>query len=191
MGSRSSFRGDGMGYMMASEPVTFQVEPPNSSCLDVFELVYFAQPYSIIDGISVNQSRENMGYKLADTINGFYFNVRSAKKIDVVIPIAETSNTSAPCVAARLKPFGQGFVKNRYFIMPGQTAREKGVRRKLNAMDDKFAGQNVLVDDSRVRGTTSREIVNMARKADARGGLFCQLGSPNYVSRPNMHMILC
>lgn len=202
MGSRMSTRGDGLDYMMASEsvalkqlgykniidvlpgqaiiiqkgsePVMYQVEPQKSHSLDIFELVYFARPDSIMDGISVNQSRENMGYKLAETIKASFASTPDLlKELDVVIPIPETSNTSAPCVAARLKkPFGQGFVKNRYvfrtFIMPDQTAREKGVRRKLNAMDEKFAGKNVLlVDDSIVRGTTSREIVNMAREAGA------------------------
>ena len=116
-----------------------------------------------------------MGYRLADTIKAAFASIPDQlKEIDVVIPIPEISNTSAPCVAARLKkPFGQGFVKNRYvfrtFIMPDKTAREKGVRRKLNAMDDKFAGKNVLlVDDSIVRGTTSRKIVDMACEAGVR-----------------------
>lgn len=202
MGSRSSTRGDGLDYMMASEsvalkqlgykniidvlpgqaiiiqkgsePVMYQIEPRKSQSLDIFELVYFARPDSIMDGISVNQSRENMGYKLAETIKESFASTPDLlKEVDVVIPIPETSNTSAPCVAARLKkPFSQGFVKNRYvfrtFIMPDQTSREKGVKRKLNAMDEKFAGKNVLlVDDSIVRGTTSREIVNMAREAGA------------------------
>ena len=132
MGSRLSFRGEGMDYMVASEsvalkqlgyknikdilpgqaiiirkgsePVTFQVEPPKSASLDIFELVYFARPDSIIDGISVNQSRENMGYKLADTVKAAFASMpEQLKEIDVVIPIPETSNTSAPCVAARLK----------------------------------------------------------------------------------------
>ena len=90
------------------------------------------------------------------------------------MPIPETSNTTAPCVAMELeKPYQQGFVKNRYvfrtFIMPGQKARQKGVRRKLNAMEPQFAGKNVLlVDDSIVRGTTSREIVLIAKDAVVR-----------------------
>lgn len=114
-----------------------------------------------------------MGHKLGDRIIKV-LTADQLQEIDVVMPIPETSNTSAPCVAARLnKPFCQGFVKNRYvfrtFIMPSKKAREKGVRRKLNAMEEQFDGKNVLlVDDSIVRGTTSREIVNMAKEAGAR-----------------------
>lgn len=114
-----------------------------------------------------------MGYKLADRIVK-HLTPKELADIDVVIPIPETANTSAACVAERLKkPYCQGFVKNRYvfrtFIMPGQKAREKSVRRKLNPMKVKFEGRNVLlVDDSIVRGTTSREIVNMARETGAK-----------------------
>ena len=114
-----------------------------------------------------------MGFKLGDRIKQV-LSSEQLKEIDVVMPIPETSVTSAPKCAERLnKPYSHGFVRSRYifrtFIMPGQAAREQGVRRKLNAMEDQFDGKTVLlIDDSIVRGTTSREIVMMAKEAGAK-----------------------
>tara|TARA_B110000858_G_scaffold89259_1_gene103181 strand:- start:4979 stop:6484 length:1506 start_codon:yes stop_codon:yes gene_type:complete len=135
----------------------------------IFEHVYFARPDSIIDGISVYKARLRMGERLADKIE----RVRPAHDIDVIIPIPDTSRTAALELANRLGiKFREGFVKNRYigrtFIMPGQSQRKKSVRQKLNAIDLEFKGKNVLlVDDSIVRGTTCKQIIQMAREAGA------------------------
>ncbi len=135
----------------------------------IFEFVYFARPDSFIDKMSVYGTRLNMGVKLGEKIAKEW----ADKDIDVVIPIPETSCDIALEIAAKLDlPYRQGFVKNRYigrtFIMPGQAERKKSVRRKLNAIDREFKGKNVLlVDDSIVRGTTSAQIVEMAREAGA------------------------
>ncbi|MDO6385146.1 amidophosphoribosyltransferase [Uliginosibacterium sp. 31-12] len=135
----------------------------------MFEYVYLARPDSIIDGISVYESRVKMGVYLAEKIKREY----SHLKIDVVIPIPDSSRSAAMELASHLGvSYREGFVKNRYigrtFIMPGQAVRKKSVRQKLNAMHQEFVGKNVLlVDDSIVRGTTSREIINMAREAGA------------------------
>lgn len=139
-------------------------------CPCIFEYVYFARPDSFIDKISVYASRVNMGRKLGEKIKRDYADL----DIDVVIPIPETSCDIALEMANVLDlPYRQGFVKNRYigrtFIMPGQTLRRKSVRRKLNAIGAEFRGKNVLlVDDSIVRGTTSEQIIEMAREAGAK-----------------------
>lgn len=135
----------------------------------IFEYVYFARPDSTIDNVSVYASRVNMGKKLGQKIKKEWAHL----DIDVVIPIPETSNDAALHIAQELGlPFRQGFVKNRYigrtFIMPGQGLRKKSVKRKLNAIWQEFKGKNVLlVDDSIVRGTTSGQIIDMAREAGA------------------------
>ncbi|MBI1906627.1 MAG: amidophosphoribosyltransferase [Rhodocyclales bacterium] len=135
----------------------------------MFEFVYLARPDSIIDGISVYESRVKMGAYLAEKLK----RTQPQIKIDVVIPIPDSSRPAAMEMAAILGlPYREGFVKNRYigrtFIMPGQGVRRKSVRQKLNTIPLEFRGKNVLlVDDSIVRGTTSREIVSMAREAGA------------------------
>jgi len=135
----------------------------------IFEHVYFARPDSLMDNISVYKCRLRMGEKLAEKL----LRTRPDHDIDVVIPIPDTSRVSAQALAERLGvKLREGFMKNRYigrtFIMPGQTERKKSVRQKLNAVKLEFAGKNVLlIDDSIVRGTTSQEIIQMARDAGA------------------------
>ncbi len=135
----------------------------------IFEFVYFSRPDSKIDEISVYKSRMRMGSKLADSIKAQI----PDHDIDVVIPIPDSSTTAALQLAVDLDvPYREGFVKNRYigrtFIMPNQEERKKSVRRKLNILDLEFYGKNVLlVDDSIVRGTTSRKIIEMAKEAGA------------------------
>ena len=142
--------------------------PQLSPC--IFEHVYFARPDSIMDNISVYKCRLRMGEKLADKI----LREKPDHDIDVVIPIPDTSRVSSQALAERLGvKIREGFMKNRYigrtFIMPGQKERKKSVRQKLNAVKLEFSGKNVLlVDDSIVRGTTSKEIIQMARDAGAK-----------------------
>jgi amidophosphoribosyltransferase len=155
----------------------------------IFEFVYFARPDSIIDDLSVYKARLRMGEQLAGKI------VRDFPEhdIDVVIPIPDTSRTAAVQVAYHLgSKYREGFIKNRYigrtFIMPGQEERAQSVRRKLNAIDLEFRGKNVLlVDDSIVRGTTSRQIIKLAREAGARKVYFASAAPP--VRYPNVYGI--
>jgi len=155
----------------------------------MFEYVYLARPDSVIDGISVYQARLNLGETLAQRV----INAMPPSEIDVVIPIPESSRPSAMQLAQKIgKPYREGFVKNRYvgrtFIMPGQGVRKKSVRQKLNAIGVEFKGRNVLlVDDSIVRGTTSKEIVQMAREAGARKVYMASAAPP--VRYPNVYGI--
>ena len=146
----------------------------------MFEYVYLARPDSLIDGVSVYESRVRMGVSLADKIR----HTMPHLAIDTVIPIPDSSRPAALELATRLGvPYREGFVKNRYigrtFIMPGQASRKKSVRQKLNAIGSEFRGKNVLlVDDSIVRGTTSREIIMMAREAGAKRVYFASASPP-------------
>ncbi|ODQ66617.1 Amidophosphoribosyltransferase [Nadsonia fulvescens var. elongata DSM 6958] len=156
-------------------PVFKQVTQPLSYSPDIFEYVYFARPDSVIDGISVYRSHLAMGDMLAENIaKRFGGRETLSDFIDVVIPVPDTARNAALQCAVNLDlPYREGFVKNRYigrtFIMPNQKERKSSVRRKLNAMGLEFKGKNVLlVDDSIVRGTTSKEIVQMAREAGAK-----------------------
>ncbi len=155
----------------------------------IFEFVYFARPDSVIDKLSVYKARLRMGEELAGQI------VRKwpENDIEVVIPIPDTSRTAASQVAYHLGvKYREGFIKNRYvgrtFIMPGQEERDNSVRRKLNAIDLEFKGKNVLlVDDSIVRGTTSKQIIKLARDAGARKVYFASAAPP--VRHPNVYGI--
>ena len=146
----------------------------------IFEYVYFSRPDSKIDEISVYKSRMRMGAKLAEQIN----KTKPDHDIDVVIPIPDSSTIAAHQLAVSLNiPYREGFVKNRYigrtFIMPYQEERKKSVRRKLNILEEEFHGKNVLlVDDSIVRGTTSKKIIEMARDAGAKKVYFASAAPP-------------
>ena len=161
--------------------------PQLSPC--IFEYVYLARPDSVMDGISVYQARLNLGQTLAKRV----VSTVPPNEIDVVVPIPESSRPSAMQLAQLLGlPYREGFVKNRYvgrtFIMPGQGVRKKSVRQKLNVIGSEFKGRNVLlVDDSIVRGTTSREIVQMARDAGARKVYLASAAPP--VRYPNVYGI--
>lgn len=154
-----------------------------------FEFVYFARPDSIIDGASVYAARLKMGEYLADKVRKQF----TQGDIDVVMPIPDSSRPAAMELALKLNiQYREGFIKNRYvgrtFLMPGQAIRQKSVRQKLNAMASEFKGKSVLlVDDSIVRGTTSREIVQMARDSGAKRVIFASAAPP--VKFPNVYGI--
>ena len=207
----------GTDYMVASESVALQaqgfelvrdVEPGEAvfitesgeffskQCAEsptltpcIFEYVYFARPDSLMDGVSVYKARLRMGQKLVKKI----LREHPQHDIDVVIPIPDTSRSTALEVAFHLNvKYREGFIKNRYigrtFIMPGQKERKKSVRQKLNPIELEFAGKNVLlVDDSIVRGTTSKQIVQMAREAGAKKVYMASAAPP--VRYPNVYGI--
>lgn len=181
--------GEAVFIDMAGKMHTFQcaANPIHSPC--IFEFVYFARPDTIIDDIFVHKARSRMGVALAEKIQREW----PDNDIDVVIPIPDTSRTAALELAIKLDlRYSEGFIKNRYigrtFIMPGQTVRKKSVRQKLNAIDSEFRGKNVLlVDDSIVRGTTSQQIVQMARDAGANKVYFASAAPP--VRYPNVYGI--
>ncbi len=162
-------------------------DPQHVPC--IFEFVYLARPDSIIDGIAVHKTRLRMGEKLAHKLMREW----PDHDIDVIVPIPDTSRTSALQMSYEMGlKYREGFIKNRYigrtFIMPGQAERKRSVRQKLNAIGLEFAGKNVLlVDDSIVRGTTSRQIIQMAREAGAKKVYFASAAPP--VRYPNVYGI--
>ncbi|GAA5034235.1 amidophosphoribosyltransferase [Microbacterium fluvii] len=208
LGTRPALDGEGYEWIVASESLVLEnagfeivrdVEPGEAVFISIdgklhtkqcakdaklmpcsFEYVYLARPDSEMNGISVYEARLRMGERLADTIAKY----TPAGAIDVVMPIPDSSRPAAMQVARKLGiEYREGFYKNRYvgrtFIMPGQAVRKKSVRQKLNAMSSEFKGKNVLlIDDSIVRGTTSKEIIQMARDAGAKTVTFASAAPP-------------
>jgi len=181
--------GEGIVVTARGELHTRQCAEPRQHAPCIFEFVYFARPDSMMDDISVHKARMRMGVKLGEKIQ----RLRPDHDIDVVIPIPDTSRDSALEIANTLGvKYREGFIKNRYvgrtFIMPGQGERTKSVRRKLNPIPLEFKNRVVLlVDDSIVRGTTSRQIVQMARDAGARKVYLASAAPP--VRFPNIYGI--
>lgn len=165
------------------------IEPNQHPCL--FEYVYLARPDSVIDEVYVHKARIRMGKRLAKKIKREWETYKD--DIDIVVPVPSTSRSIALEMAKKLKiPYRDGFVKNRYvgrtFIMPGQAERRKSVRTKLNPLRIEFQKKNVLlIDDSIVRGTTSREIIQMARDAGAKNVYFASAAPP--IRYPNIYGI--
>ncbi len=172
--------GEAVFIALDGEMVSKQCHPNPRLVPCSFEYVYLARPDSVMNGISVYDARLRLGDRLADTIAKY----APAGDIDVVMPIPDSSRPAASQVAQKLGiEYREGFYKNRYigrtFIMPGQAERKRSVRQKLNAMGSEFKGKNILiVDDSIVRGTTSREIVEMARAAGANKVTFTSAAPP-------------
>ncbi len=169
--------GEAVIFIPGKDPIRKQlVQRAHNPC--IFEHVYFARPDSIIDDVSVYEARRNLGKQLANRWN------ERGLKADVVIPVPDSACTSASTMAQHIGiEYREGLVKNRYigrtFIMPGQGDRTSGVRRKLNSIRSEFEGKDVLlVDDSVVRGTTSRQIVDLARAAGARKVFFASCSPP-------------
>jgi len=167
------------------DPIIRQVYPALAYSPDIFEYVYFARPDSVMDGINVHHSRLAMGISLGKSVVRKLERMGLSKDdVDVVIPVPDTSRNSALKLASEFGwTYSEGFVKNRYvfrtFIMPEQSIRIKSVRRKLSPMPSEFANKNVLiVDDSIVRGTTSGEIIQMAREAGAAKVYFASAAPP-------------
>ncbi len=177
---RDVMPGEAWFFGYGEEAVTRQCATRTQYTPCIFEYVYFARPDSLMDRISVHKARLRMGERLAEKI----LREHDTSDVDVVIPIPDTSRTSALEVANRLSvKYREGFIKNRYigrtFIMPGQEERSRSVRQKLNPINLEFRGKNVLlVDDSIVRGTTSRQIVEMARESGANKVYFASAAPP-------------
>ncbi|WP_372862193.1 amidophosphoribosyltransferase [Spongiibacter sp.] len=177
-------------YISDAGEITLRQCAEESHCRPcIFEHVYFARPDSIMDGVSVYKSRLRQGERLAEKV----LRDRPDHDIDVIVPIPDSSRIAAQSMASVLGvKFREGLVKNRYigrtFIMPGQSARKKSVKQKLNAIGLEFKGKNVmLVDDSIVRGTTCQQIIEMAREAGARKVYFASAAPP--VRYPNVYGI--
>ncbi|AVP98148.1 amidophosphoribosyltransferase [Ahniella affigens] len=181
--------GEGMIITEQGELLSQQCAEPKQHAPCIFEYVYLARPDSMMEDVSVYKARLRMGEKLAQKI----LHLRPDHDIEAVIPIPDTSRTAALALAQTLDvKYREGFVKNRYvgrtFIMPGQSERVKSVRRKLNAIELEFRNKCVLlVDDSIVRGTTSRQIIQMAREAGARKVYLASAAPP--VRHPNVYGI--